>query len=343
LKRLLNTFYITTPDAYLSLDGENIVIKQNDEELRRVPLHNLESVVTFGRQGASPALMRKCADAGIALTFLTEYGRFQASVIGEERGNVLLRRAQYRLADDEEKFIGVARNILIGKLHNSRWVLERTVRDHGLRVDSERIKQAAKFVADTAVQVRGAENYGSLLGLEGEAATRYFSVFDEMILSNKDSFFFHKRSRRPPLDNVNALLSFVYTLLANDASSALSSVGLDPFVGFLHRDRPGRRSLALDIMEELRAPLADRFVLTLINNRQLIAADFMKKESGAVLLTDDARKTLLTAWQTRKQEKMEHPFLKEKISWGLVPHAQALLLARFIRGDLDEYPPFLWK
>jgi CRISPR-associated protein Cas1 len=343
LKKLLNTFYVTIPDAYLSLDGENIVVRQNDEELRRVPLHNLEGIVTFGRQGASPALMRKCADAGISLTFLTDYGRFQATVIGEERGNVLLRRLQYRYADDEGKCVGIAKNILIGKLHNSRWVLERTVRDHGMRVDAERLKQSARFIAETAAKIQDAEVYGNLLGFEGEAATRYFSAFDEMILSNKDDFFFHKRSRRPPLDNVNALLSFVYTLLANDVSSALSAVGLDPFVGFLHRDRPGRRSLALDIMEELRAPLADRFVLTVINNRQLIGADFLKKESGAVILTDDARKTLLTAWQTRKQEKLEHPFLKEKIMWGLVPHAQALLLARYIRGDLDEYPPFLWK
>jgi CRISPR-associated protein Cas1 len=210
-------------------------------------------------------------------------------------------------------------------------------------VDSVKIKQAALFIADSAIQIRSAAAYGSLLGLEGEAATRYFTVFDELILSNKEDFFFDKRSRRPPLDNVNALLSFVYTLLANDVSSALSGTGLDPFVGFLHRDRPGRRSLALDIMEELRAPLADRFVLTLINNRQLVGGDFMKKESGAVILTDNARKTLLSAWQTRKQEQISHPFLKEKIAWGLVPHAQSLLLARYLRGDLDEYPPFLWK
>ena len=343
MKKLLNTFYVTIPDVYLSLDGENIVVKQDNKELRRVPLHNLESIISFGRQGASPALMRKCAQSGISLAFMSEYGRFQASVVGEERGNVLLRRKQYRYADDEAMCIEIARNILVGKLYNSRWVLERTVRDHALRVDAEKIKRAAGFIVDAMALVRKAQSAGELFGLEGEAASQYFSVFDEMILSNKDDFFFKGRSRRPPLDNVNALLSFVYTLLANDISSALSAVGLDPFVGYLHRDRPGRRSLALDLMEELRAPLADRFVLKIINMRQLIGADFVQKESGGVILLDDARKVLLAAWQNRKQEALEHPFLKEKIQWGLVPHVQALLLSRFIRGDLDEYPPFMWK
>ncbi|MCL2285559.1 MAG: type I-C CRISPR-associated endonuclease Cas1c [Firmicutes bacterium] len=343
MKKLLNTFYVTMPDVYLSLDGENIVVKQDNIELRRVPLHNLESIVTFGRQGASPALMRKCAQIGISLAFMTENGRFQASIFGEERGNVLLRRTQYRYADDETKCVEIARNILVGKLHNSRWVLERTVRDHAMRVDVEKIKCVARSIADTAVLVRNAQTAGELFGLEGEAASQYFSVFDQMILTNKEDFFFRGRSRRPPLDNVNTLLSFVYTLLANDIAAALSGVGLDPFVGFLHRDRPGRRSLALDLMEELRAPLADRFVLKLINMRQLAPSDFIRKESGGVILLDDARKTLLAAWQNRKQETLEHPFLKEKIQWGIVPHAQALLLARFLRGDLDEYPPFLWK
>ena len=343
MKKLLNTFYVTIPDAYLSLDGENIVVKQDNSELRRVPLHNLEGIVTFGRQGASPALMRKCAQNGVALVFMTEHGRFQASIVGEERGNVLLRRMQYRVADDEAKCVEIARNILAGKLYNGRWVLERTVRDHAMRVDADKIKRAAQLIADTIPLVRKVETPGELFGLEGEAAKHYFSVFDEMILSNKEDFFFRERSRRPPLDNVNALLSFVYTLLANDIAAALSGVGLDPFVGFLHRDRPGRRSLALDLMEELRAPLADRFVLKLINTRQLVKEDFYQKESGGVILMDDARRTLLAAWQNRKQEALEHPFLKEKVQWGLVPHVQALLLARYLRGDLDEYPPFFWK
>ena len=343
MKKLLNTFYVTLPDAYLSLDGKNIVVKEDGSELRRVPLHNLEGIITYGKQGASPALMRKCAESGIALSFMTEYGRFQASIVGEERGNVLLRRTQYRYADDEIKCLEIARNVIVGKLHNSRWVLERAARDHAMRVDAEKIKRVCAFISNTTISVREAMVSERLFGLEGEAASQYFSVFDEMILSNKEDFFFRGRSRRPPLDNVNALLSFVYTLLANDISSALSAVGLDPFVGFLHRDRPGRRSLALDLMEELRAPLADRFVLKLINMRQLIGKDFLQKESGGVLLRDEARKTLLSAWQMRKQETLEHPFIKEKIQWGLVSHVQALLLARFLRGDLDEYPPFLWK
>ena len=343
MRKLLNTLYVTTPDAYLSLDGENVVVLKDDEKLLRVPLHNLEGIVTFGYTGASPALMGTCADRGIALSFCTIHGRFLASVIGETQGNVLLRRTQYRAADNDKQSMGIARNILIGKLHNSRWVLERATRDHAERLDVERIKLAGRQIMALAQDIQEAETYGELLGIEGNAASRYFSVFDELILQNKEAFYFKERSRRPPMDNVNALLSFIYTLLAKDVASALSVVGLDPFVGFLHKDRPGRRSLALDIMEELRAPLADRFVLTLINTRQVDAGDFEQRENGAVFLRDNARKTVLGAWQTRKQTQIEHPFLKEKISWGLVPHAQALLMARYFRGDLDAYPPFLWK
>jgi len=343
MRKLLNTLYVTTPDAYLSLDGENVVVLKDDEKLLRVPLHNLEGIVTFGYTGASPALMGTCADRGIALSFCTIHGRFLASVIGETQGNVLLRRTQYRAADNDKQSMGIARNILIGKLHNSRWVLERATRDHAERLDVERIKLAGRQIVALVQDIREAETYGELLGIEGNAASRYFSVFDELILQNKEAFYFKERSRRPPMDNVNALLSFIYTLLAKDVASALSVVGLDPFVGFLHKDRPGRRSLALDIMEELRAPLADRFVLTLINTRQVDAGDFEQRENGAVFLRDNARKTVLGAWQTRKQTQIEHPFLKEKISWGLIPHAQALLMARYFRGDLDAYPPFLWK
>ena len=343
MRKLLNTLYVTTHDAYISLDGENIVVHKGDERLLRVPVHNIEGVVTFGYTGASPALMGMCADRGIALSFCTAYGRFLASVTGETQGNVVLRRTQYRAADNEKQSLDIARNIIIGKLHNSRWVLERATRDHAERLNVEHIKLVGRQIAELVQDVRNAETYGALLGIEGNAASRYFSVFDDMILQSKEAFFFRERSRRPPLDNVNALLSFIYTLLAHDVAAALSSVGLDPFVGFLHKDRPGRRSLALDIMEELRAPLADRFVLTLINTRQVNADDFQQRENGAVLMSDSARKTVLAAWQTRKQTQIEHPFLKEKIEWGLVPHAQSLLLARYFRGDLDAYPPFLWK
>jgi CRISPR-associated protein Cas1 len=343
MKKLLNTLYVTTPDAYLALDGENIVVRGDDETLLRVPLHNLESIVTFGYTGASPALVAACAERGISLCFLTSSGRFLADVSGLERGNVILRRTQYRAADDETQSAAIARNILTGKLHNSRWVLERAVRDHAPVLDAERVKTEAGFIADAIFPLREADSLGTLRGIEGEAATRYFSVFDELILQNKDEFFFKTRNRRPPTDMVNAMLSFSYTLLANDITAALRASGLDPFVGFLHRDRPGRRSLALDMMEELRSVLADRFVLTQINTRQVSASDFSQKESGAVIMRDETRRAFLQAWQNRKQEQLTHPFLREKIPWGLVPHAQALLLARYLRGDLDEYPPFLWK
>jgi len=343
MRKLLNTLYVTTPDTYLSLDGENVVVLKDDEKLLRVPLHNLEGIVTFGYTGASPALMGTCADRGISLSFCTMHGRFLASVIGETQGNVILRRIQYRIADSEKQSMDIARNILVGKLHNSRWVLERATRDHAERLDVERIKMAGRQIIELVQDVKKAESYGALLGIEGNAASRYFSVFNELILHNKGAFYFKERSRRPPMDNINALLSFIYTLLAHDVAAALTVVGLDPFVGFLHKDRPGRRSLALDIMEELRSPLADRFVLTLINTRQLDEGDFEQRENGAVFLRDSARKTVLSAWQTRKQSQIEHPFLKEKINWGLVPHAQALLMARYFRGDLDAYPPFLWK
>jgi len=343
MRKLLNTLYVTTPDAYLSLDGENVVVKVDTESRLRVPLHNLEGIVTFGYTGTSPALMGACAEKQIALSFLSQTGRFIAGVSGIQQGNVTLRRVQYRVADHEDECVKIARNMLIGKLHNSRWVLERSVRDHALIVDGESVKAAARTIADAIPRLEDARTLERLRGIEGDAATNYFSVFDELILRDKEEFFFNKRTRRPPTDRVNAMLSFAYTLLSHEIAASLSAVGLDPFVGFLHRDRPGRRSLALDMMEELRSVFADRFVLTTINTRQVDADDFVQKESGAVIMHDDTRKTFLRAWQNRKKEQITHPFLKEKIEWGLVPHVQSLLLARHLRGDLDEYPPFLWK
>jgi CRISPR-associated protein Cas1 len=343
MKRLLNTLYVTMPDTYLSLDGENVVVRRDEDELLRVPLHNLEGIVAFGYTGASPALMGACVERKIALSFFTAHGRFLASVVGSNQGNVLLRRTQYRVADDEEACTALARNMIIGKLYNSRWVLERAARDHAMRVDAEKIKRASAFIADSIQKLRDTDTIESIRGIEGEAATRYFAVFDELILNEKEDFFFKTRNRRPPMDRVNAMLSLAYVLLAAETASALSAVGLDPFVGFLHRDRPGRRSLALDLMEELRSVFADRFVLSMINTRQVEASDFLQKENGAILLKDDGRKKFLAAWHNRKQEKIEHPFLKEKIEWGLVSHVQALLLARHLRGDLDAYPPFMWK
>lgn len=343
MRRLLNTLFVTNPDSYLSLDGHNIVIKREQEKVGRVPLHNLEAIVTFGYTGASPGLMGYCADQNISLVFLTASGRFRARVIGESRGNVVLRKEQYRISDDEARSATIARNFIIGKIYNTKWIVERAVRDHSLRVDVAKFKNVSKQLSDTLMLIRKTTNLESLRGLEGQAALSYNSVLNDMILQQKDAFYFHFRSRRPPLDRTNALLSFAYTLLAKDCAAGLETVGLDSYVGFLHRDRPGRISLALDLMEELRGVYADRFVLNLINKRILKEEDFVVKENDSVIMTDDAKRVFLNAWQQKKQEKITHPYLKEKISWGLVPYAQAMLLARFIRADLDEYPPFLWK
>ncbi len=325
------------------MDGENIVIRRNETEVLRLPMHNLESVVTFGYTGASPALMGALAERHIALNFLSRSGRFLARVTGKEYGNVLLRRQQYRIADDEARSAAVARHMIAGKLYNARWVLERATRDHALRVDTGTLKRASAAIHAGMADVMVCESLERLRGLEGEASARYFSVFDQLILRQRDVFFFDGRNRRPPMDNLNALLSFTYTLLAGDVAAALESVGLDPYVGFLHRDRPGRVSLALDLMEELRPVMADRFVLSLINKQEVSGDGFSRRENDAVVMDDATRKALLTAWQTRKQEIITHPFLGEKLEWGLLPYVQSVLLARLLRGDLDAYPAFLWK
>lgn len=343
MRTLLNTLYVTSSDAYLSLDGENVVVLKEDQPAPRVPLHNLEGIVTFGYTGASPALMGACAQRGIALSFMAQNGHFLARVSGEVRGNILLRKTQYRWSEEEARSALIARNFILGKVYNARWVLERATRDYALRVNVERLKGVSQNLAAALPRIVSCEDLQQLRGYEGEAASQYFGVFDELILQQKESFSFRGRNKRPALDPVNALLSFVYTLLAHEVASALETVGLDPYAGFLHRDRPGRISLALDLMEELRPVFADRFVLSLINKKMVAVEDFVKKEDGALLLQDDARRTLLGAWQERKQDTILHPYLQEKIEWGLVPHVQALLLARYLRGDLDAYPPFLWK
>lgn len=343
MKKLLNTLYVTTPDSYLSLDGENVVILRKDELDVRVPLHNLEGIVGFGYTGASPALMGKCADKGISLTFMTKHGRFLARVCGENRGNVLLRKEQYRISDQQENCLSYARNMIAAKILNTRNVVERACRDYALRINIEHLKSTSSKLNELALSARNAESMELLRGFEGKSAALYFAVFDEMILQQKSSFYFKGRNKRPPLDNVNALLSFVYTLLAKDMVSSLESVGLDPYVGFMHVDTPGRASLALDMMEELRPILADRFVLSLINKKIVDTDGFKKMEDGAVYMNDDTRKIVLTQWQKRKQDTVNHPFLDEKIEWGLIPYVQSLLLARVIRGDLNGYPPFMSK
>ena len=343
MRKLKNTLYITSPEAYLSLEGENIVVLSGDRISARVPLHNIEGIVTTGYRGVSPALMGKCASDGIDLCFISGSGRFLARIEGNTQGNVLLRREQFRIADDENRSIQFARNFIIGKIYNSRSVLERAVRDYSLRVDTEKIKQISAELNDSLKKSRICDDTDILRGIEGESAARYFSVFDDLILQQKDHFRFNNRNKRPPLDNINAMLSFAYVLLAEMCASALKIAGLDPYVGFMHTDRPGRKSLALDLMEELRSIYADRFVLTLINKKIISAKGFIQMENGAVRMDDDTRKIFLSEWQKRKLETITHPFLKEKVEWGIVPYSQALLLARTIRGDLDDYPPFLWK
>ena len=343
MKKLLNTVYLNNPDRYLSLDGENLVINQDGSEIGRVPLHNIERIMTFGHAGASPALMGKCAKTGIELVFMSRNGHFLARVEGEARGNVLLRRQQYRYADDKAVSLGIARNIISAKLFNSRWVIERAIRDHSARIDTELFGKKSELLQCSIKQARKAADMDELRGIEGEAASVYFSIFNDMILQQKEDFCFRTRNKRPPLDNVNALLSFAYSLAAGMCSSALESVGLDAYVGFMHTDRPGRRSLALDLVEEFRSVLCDRFVLTVINKRIVNRDDFVKREDGAVILTEKGRRDFLSAWQKRKYEELKHPFLEEKVEWGMLPYVQALLLARYIRGDIDCYPPFMWK
>ncbi len=343
MRKLLNTLYVTKEAAFLALDGENIVVKVDAEEIARFPLHPLEGIVSFSYLGASPALMGKCAERGIGLSFCTPYGRFLARSEGKSRGNVLLRREQYRIADDPKRSADIARMMLTGKIYNARWVIERTKRDHAMRVDEMLLDAAIGGLKHSLTVIQVAEDLDSIRGIEGNAASAYFGVFDQMILRDKETFFFTERSRRPPKDACNALLSFVYMLLTSMCVNAAEAVGLDSYVGFLHRDKPGRTSLALDLMEELRPCMGDRFVLTLINNRVVQPADIEKADNGAFSLTDSGRKRVLQAWQEKKQESITHPYLNEKIPWGLVPFVQAQLLSRFIRGDLDAYPPFLWK
>lgn len=311
--------------------------------IARYPLHTLQAIVSFSYAGASPALMGKCAEAGIGLAFCSPHGRFLARICGESSGNVLLRREQYRIADDPARSCEIARTMIFGKLCNGAASIQRTLRDHAPRVADCGLENAAANIRDMLPQVLAAADLDTLRGIEGAAATAYFGVFDHMLLNRKEAFFFHGRSRRPPLDRVNAMLSFAYSLLAHDCASALESVGPDSYVGFLHRDRPGRQSLALDLMEELRPCMADRFVLTLVNNRMLRPEDFQMQDSGAVLLSDDGRRKFLKTWQERKRDTLTHPYLGEKLIWGMIPYVQALLLARCLRGDLDGYPPFLWK
>lgn len=343
MKKLLNVLYVTTPETYLSLDGRNIIINKDNEVLGRFPLHNFEGIVAFGYAGASPALMHACAEQGIPLNFMKPSGKFLARVTGETKGNVALRKTQYRYSDSEERSLAIAKNIIAAKMYNSRWVIERATRDHGIRLDVEKLKNASGGIKLQMNALAECKDLDQLRGVEGNASRLYFSVFDMLILNQKDDFYFTLRTKHPPLDNLNAVMSFMYVVCGYEIASALETVGLDPYVGFLHQDRPGRISLGLDLLEELRSVLIDRFVLSMVNKQELNTKDFTQKENGAVSLNDNGKRTVFTSWQNRKKEEIEHPFIKEKIQWGLVPYVQANLLARYLRGDLDEYPPFFWK
>jgi len=343
MKRHLNTLFVTTQGAYLAKEGESVLVKTDGEVKLRVPIHGLGGIVCFGQVSCSPFLMGFCAERNVAISFLTENGRFLARVMGPTSGNVLLRREQYRRADDEKASVAIASTIVAGKILNAKTVLQRAARDHADKDGAERIRQSGRRLGRHLHSLQSADSLDAVRGLEGDASHSYFAAFDHMITSQKDDFYYLRRTRRPPKDNVNCLLSFVYTLMLHDVRSALETVGLDPQVGFLHRDRPGRPSLALDMMEEFRPALADRLVLSLINLQQIRARDMKHCETGGVTLTDKGRKAVLVAYQKRKQDEIMHPFLKEKTTVGLLFHTQALLLARHLRGDIDGYPPCLWK
>ncbi len=338
MRKLLNTLYVTTPEAYLAKDGQNVVVSVNKEERFRIPVVNIESIVTFGYMGASPGLMKLCMDNSVSLVFMSPQGRFIGRIQGATRGNVLLRKKQYALSENEDISLHLGKLFITGKVFNTRNILQRYIRDNGA---DEEVELAIKQLAWRKKCIQQAESMDVLRGEEGRAANTYFDVFNHLILNQKESFIFNGRSRRPPKDEVNTMLSFIYTLIANDVAAALEAVGLDPYVGFMHTLRPGRTSLALDLMEELRAYLGDRLVLSLINRKQVAKKDFLRQSDESFLMTDNFRKELLSAWQKRKKEVIEHPYLKEKIPLGLLPYTQALLFSRFLRGDLDDYPVFL--
>ena len=338
MRKLLNTLYVTTPEAYLSKEGLNVVVSIKQQEVFRIPSINIEGIVTFGYMGASPGLMQLCSESGISLTFLSPNGRFVSRVQGATHGNVLLRKAQYALSDDDEWSLHIAKLMIAAKIQNYRNILRRYIRDYG---NCQEVDSAVKVLDANKRYALNAEDKKQLMGFEGIASNTYFEVLPFLILNQKESFPFNGRNRRPPKDAVNAMLSLAYTLIANDCAAALETVGLDPYVGYLHALRPGRTSLALDMMEEFRAYLGDRFVLSLINKRQISPKDFLYQGDNGVVLTDKGRKTFITSWQNRKRETIIHPYLNEKVEIGLLPYVQAMMLARYIRKDIDDYPVFL--
>ncbi len=343
MKKLLNTLFVTSQSTYLSRKGEGVLVTVEGEKKLHIPIHTLDGIICFGQVTCSGPMLGLCGERNVTVSFLSEYGRFLARVQGPISGNVLLRREQYRRADHDSQNADIAKSVVIGKLVNCRSLLMRAARESADDESAMNLRQVADEFKRLTKIAHDAVDRDTLRGLEGAAGRAYFGTFDHLIRQQKKEFVFRGRSRRPPLDNINALLSFAYTLLVHDVISALESVGLDPQVGFLHRDRPGRPSLALDIMEEFRPVLADRLVLSLINRCQVKKDDFEQSASGAVSMSEKARKQVLSTWQKRKSNTIEHPFLEEKMALGLLPYAQALLLARHLRGDIDTYPPYIWR
>lgn len=343
MRPLKNTLFVQTQGAWLNKQGENVVMNIDYEVKGRVPIHKLDAIVCFGQVSISPALMAHCTDNGITITHLNQYGKFQARIEGAVSGNVLLRREQYRMSEDSDRTQLICHSIILGKVHNQRQVIRRYLRDYKQQLDAQVIEQlenAQVRLGNGLNKILTTQTLPDLLGREGEMAATYFSVFPQFI-RNAD-FHFPKRTRNPPTDMVNALLSFTYTLMTHDCRSALETVGLDPACGFFHQLRPGRPSLALDLVEEFR-PMVDRFVLSLINKKQLGKSDFKTEPNGAVWLKDDARQTFFKAWHDRKQQTIYHEWFEETVPFGLLPHLQATIMARHIRGDIDAYIPFLWK
>lgn len=341
MKKLLNTLYITNPDYYLARERQNIVVRDGNQKIAQYPIHILEGIICFNYIGVSPALMKLCSDNNIQIAFLNPQGRFSGILLGKENGNVLLRREQYRIADDNSRSLQYAKLFMFSKISNSRKILLRALRDHKDKVNRKLIEKTCGLLKDNLEKVLEVENMDFLRGLEGDSAKNYFQCFDEMITHKKSGFKFAIRTKRPPMNEVNAMLSFFYSILSYDCQSALQSVGLDSYVGFFHVDRPGRMSLALDLVEEFRAYLVDRMVLNTINLGQISKEDFLKRENGAVEFMDDGKKKLLEIWQKRKNDTIIHPFLEEEIKIGLLPYVQAMLLSKTIRGEIDMYPPFM--
>ncbi len=343
MKRFLNTLFVMTQKSYLRKEGDTLIVKAGGEIKLRIPLLTLQGIVCFGNVTISPYLLGRAAEFGISISFLSNYGRFLARAQGPIAGNVLLRRAQYRLSDDYKKTALIIRRLLTGKFSNSRTVLQRALRDHADKINKNAIENAVLNLEEGINRIQGENDSDVLRGIEGELARVYFGVFNELITTQKADFNFSERNRRPPLDRINALLSFAYTMLYHDMRSALETTGLDPAVGFLHCDRPGRLSLALDLMEEMRPFFADRLVLSLVNLKKVDAKQFTVANTGAVLMNESSKKIFLEAYQKRKQNVITHPFLQESMHIGILFHTQAILMARFIRGDIDDYPPFLWR